>query len=211
MNDDLVQPHRAFGKHPHRDMEIITYVVDGALTHKDSTGNEETLGRGSVQFMSAGTGIMHSEGNPQGDKPLRFIQSWIVPRKHGLTPNYGSVNGATCDRQDKWQRIVADWDDPTASDVGCRVHQDVNGYSTETQEPLDFQIEAGRQAYCLCVEGSVTIQDGNLQKTLDRHDAAELYGPLKLSFVPQGDKATHILMFEMAAAPGRSGRPDAED
>lgn len=210
MNDDMVQPQRAFGTHPHRDMEIITYVVDGELTHKDSAGNEETLGRGSVQFMSAGTGIKHSEGNPKGDKPLRFIQSWVLPRKQCLTPNYGSVNGAMCDRIDKWQRIVADWDDPTATNVACRVHQDVNGYATETQQPLDFQVKEGRQAYCLCIDGSVKIQDGHKHKTLDAHDAAELYGPLNLSFVPQDDKAMHIIMYEMAAAPG-SGRPDAED
>lgn len=212
MNDDLVQPHRAFGTHPHRDMEICTYVVDGELTHKDSQGNEETLGRGSVQFMSAGRGITHSEGNPKGDKPLRFIQSWIVPRKYGLPPNYGSVDGATCDRKDKWTRIIADVDDPTAKAVGCRIQQDVNGWATETTTPLEFTIDEGRQAYLLCVEGGVAIDGGgSIKKSLARHDAAELYGPLKLTFTPENAEATHLLMFEMQAAPGSSGRRDAQE
>merc|ERR1719310_477724 len=79
MNDDLVQPDRGFGMHPHRDMEILTYIVDGFLTHKDSMGTEETIGRGSIQFMTAGTGIRHSEHNLQTSTPLRFVQMWITP------------------------------------------------------------------------------------------------------------------------------------
>ena len=78
LNDDLVQPARGFGTHPHRDMEICTYVVEGSLSHQDSMGTEETLGRGSIQFMTAGTGVRHSEHNLATDKPLRFIQMWIV-------------------------------------------------------------------------------------------------------------------------------------
>ncbi|KAJ8607483.1 hypothetical protein CTAYLR_009433 [Chrysophaeum taylorii] len=210
MNDDLVQPFRGFGTHPHRDMEIVTYVVEGALTHKDSEGNEETLGPGSVQFMSAGTGIRHSEGNPKGDSPLRFIQSWIKPRRSCLKPNYGSATG--CDCEDKFARIVADWDDPTASDVKVRVHQDINGYATETKKDLVFDLAEGRQAYCLCVEGSVDVKDDTAAKkqalSLERHDAVELYGPLHLTFAPQ--VAAHLLIFEMAKTPG-AGRPDAEE
>ena len=82
MNDDLVQPHRGFGMHGHRDVEIVTYIVEGILTHQDSMGTHESLGRGSVQFMTAGTGIQHSEHNRQ-DTPLRFVQIWITPRAHG--------------------------------------------------------------------------------------------------------------------------------
>lgn len=208
-NDDLVQPKRGFGTHPHRDAEIVTYVVDGHLTHKDSRGNEETLGPGSVQFMSAGTGIEHSEGNPS-DKPLRFIQSWITPRKRGLPPNYGSASGDTCDRGDQWRRIAADWDDDTAKDVKVRLHQDLNVYSTQTTKDLEFHLQPGRQAYLLCVDGAVIVsaKEGAQEKQLERHDAAELYGPATLLFKPQDD--AHLLMFEMKAARG-SGRPDAED
>ena len=83
----------------------MTYVVDGSLWHKDSKGNAEELGRGAIQFMSAGTGVSHSEAN-HGGKPLRFVQSWIVPRKRGLTPSYGSASGF--DRVDKWAYMVGD-------------------------------------------------------------------------------------------------------
>ena len=86
MNDDLVQPHRGFGTHPHSNMEIITYVVQGQLTHQDSMGTKETLGRGSIQFMTAGTGVRNSEFN-HGDTPLRFIQTWITPTERSLSPN----------------------------------------------------------------------------------------------------------------------------
>ena len=94
MNDDLVQGQRGFGTHPHRDVEIVTYIVEGDLTHEDSTGTEETLGRGSVQFMSAGRGIYHSEHNRK-DCPLRFIQIWINTRTRGIAPNYGGYDGQT--------------------------------------------------------------------------------------------------------------------
>jgi len=84
-----VQPARGFGTHPHREMEIVTYVVEGELTHQDSMSTKESLGRGSIQFMTAGTGVSHSEHNLDPTKPLRFIQMWLVPRERGLNPNYG--------------------------------------------------------------------------------------------------------------------------
>ena len=88
VNDDLIQPARGFGTHGHRDMEIITYVLKGGLTHQDSMGTEETLGRGSIQYMTAGTGVMHSEKNLSSNQELRLIQSWILPKSKGLNPRY---------------------------------------------------------------------------------------------------------------------------
>ena len=86
MNDDLVQPGRGFGTHGHANMEIVTYIVEGSLTHKDSMGTSESLGRGSIQFMTAGTGVRHSEHNLDKSNPLRFIQMWITPNAGGLAP-----------------------------------------------------------------------------------------------------------------------------
>lgn len=94
MNDDLVQPDRGFGTHPHRDMEIVTYIVHGELTHQDNLGSKESLGRGSIQFMTAGKGVQHSEYNHSKEKPLRFIQTWILPRSRGLPANYGSYDAS---------------------------------------------------------------------------------------------------------------------
>lgn len=106
-NDDLVQPHRGFGTHPHANVEIVTYIVDGNLTHQDSMGTAETLTNGDVQFMTAGRGVRHSEHN-LGDTPLRFIQMWFTTRTYGLTPNYGSMRGNPELRHNQWHHIVSD-------------------------------------------------------------------------------------------------------
>ena len=121
MNNDLVQPNRGFGTHPHREMEICTYVVEGELTHKDSIGTQETLGPGSVQFMTAGTGVQHSEHNLSATSPLRFIQMWIVPSQRGLAPNYGSACGKSVNLRNGWTRLVSDVKSAAASPV--KIHQ----------------------------------------------------------------------------------------
>lgn len=102
LNDDLVQPARGFGAHPHRGVEICTYIVEGDLTHKDSMGTEETLSRGAVQFMSAGRGVQHSEQNLNEYKPLRFVQIWINTQQPNISPKYGSFVGDFNDRQNRW-------------------------------------------------------------------------------------------------------------
>eukprot|EP00439_Symbiodinium_sp_Y106_P058018 s1525_g8.t1 len=124
MNDDLVQPLRGFGPHSHRDMEIVTFIAEGFLTHKDSTGVEETLGRGSIQFMTAGTGVVHSEHNLY-EQPLRFIQCWILPRVRGTVPNYGSMPGETSgrQRQNRWFHAVGD--DLKGGEFPVKINQDM--------------------------------------------------------------------------------------
>jgi uncharacterized cupin superfamily protein len=107
LNDDLVQPRRGFGTHRHSDMEIVTLVVTGELSHADSMGSGETLGRGSIQYMSAGEGVNHSEQNA-GAVPVRFIQSWVVPRTRGAEPVYGSLpdsEARRAARHNKWEHI----------------------------------------------------------------------------------------------------------
>jgi redox-sensitive bicupin YhaK (pirin superfamily) len=197
MNDDLVQPDRGFGMHPHRDMEILTFVVEGDLTHQDSRGNRETLGRGSIQFMTAGTGIQHSEHNLPVDRHLRFVQCWVVPRRRGLQPNYGSMVGddqAAALRRDQWAHVASDADQPGAAPV--RIQQDCNVFVSElspgTLAPPQ-EIKDGRQSYILFVEGSVSTGSGVFR----RHDAAKVWGPLTLGFQAGADGAM-ILVFEMA-------------
>ena len=107
MNDDLVQPMRGFGTHGHRDAEICTYVINGSLTHQDSMGTEETISSGAIQFMTAGSGVRHSEHN-RSPTPLRFIQMWLTPRTRGLTPNYGSSAGSPSKRMNQWHHMVSD-------------------------------------------------------------------------------------------------------
>jgi redox-sensitive bicupin YhaK (pirin superfamily) len=210
MNDDLVQAKRGFGTHPHRDMEIITYIVEGELTHQDSLGTKESLGRGSIQFMTAGTGVRHSEFN-QGDKPLRFIQTWIVPAQRGLKPNYGSFRGGPGVCLNKMFHLISNVNDASAS-TPVQINQDLDGYAAEIEEgqTVLYELPKGRQAYLLCMEGSVAV-NGN---KLNRHDASEITGSggvleikaLEVESTEHG-KVAHVLMFVMKSEPG-SGRTD---
>jgi len=201
MNDDLVQPERGFGTHPHQNMEIITFVVQGELSHKDSMGTEESLGRGSIQFMTAGTGVRHSEHNLK-KVPLRFIQSWVTPRKMGLKPNYGSMSCGAAEsaaRKNKWAHLVSDVDNTVQTPV--KINQDCNVFvvelSTGSASP-PLAIGASRQAYMLCIEGEVTTGD---QQSLRQHDAAEVRGPMTLELLAGAGQAM-VMVFEMARAGG---------
>jgi quercetin 2,3-dioxygenase len=210
MNDDLVQPKRGFGTHPHGDMEIITYIVHGELTHKDSMGTEESLGRGSIQFMTAGTGIRHSEFN-NGDKPLRFIQTWIVPSERGLKPNYGSCRGNPEKDKNALQHLVSNVKDMSTS-TPVEINQDVDAFASELEmgKSVVHEMPPGRQGYLLCMEGSVSV-NGHL---LTRCDACEITnGAGTLEIKAEGTEPTengevaHFLLFTMKAVPG-SGRND---
>jgi quercetin 2,3-dioxygenase len=201
MNDDLVQPARGFGTHPHRDAEIVTYIVRGGLTHKDSMGTSETLGRGSIQFMTAGSGIRHSEHNLNPSDDLRFIQMWLTPRQRGLEPNYGSlVGGPQVDaaRQGKWNHLVSD----TRSDVDTpvQINTDANMYVSQigVKDALSIEIAAGRMAYCLCIEGGVdlTNESDGREEGLVQHDACQVQ-PGRLLITTTSEEAL-VLLVEMS-------------
>jgi quercetin 2,3-dioxygenase len=208
LNDDLVQPHRGFGAHPHRDMEIITYIVEGELTHQDSMGTQETLGRGSIQFMTAGRGVTHSEFN-HGGKPLRFIQTWIVPSQRNLKPNYGSSPGKM-DAKNELQHLVSDVDNKTV-ETPVKISQDADAHAAELElgKRVVIDLPEGRQAYLICLEGTVQVNG----KELKRHDACEIQGGGSLEIEATGVEDTengplaHFLAFSMKEVPG-SGRKD---
>lgn len=216
MNDDFVQPSRGFGTHGHADMEIVTYVVEGSLTHKDSMGTEESLGPGSVQFMTAGSGIRHSEYNSSNEKGLRFIQSWIVPRERGLKPNYGSFdpNGdGSCSIKNEWRHLVSDVQNKSVS-TPVEIEQDANLYVAEIDpgQTLSFDVEKNRMAYILCVDGSVKVTSGSSQAGLGRHDGCEVIPDnaateAEIKFSTE-DMSAHVLMFEMEYTGGIAGRSD---
>lgn len=209
MNDDVVQPHRGFGSHPHRDMEIITYIVNGQLTHEDSHGNKESLGRGSIQFMSAGTGVVHSEFN-HGDKPLRFIQTWIKPSDYGLPANYGSCSGNEKERKNQLQHLVSDVKNKGV-ETPVKISQDADTFATELDlgQKVVHEMPKGRQAYLICLEGKVKVNG----KELERQDACEITGGGAIEIEATGVEETengevaHVLMFSMKEVPG-SGRKD---
>lgn len=212
MNDDLVQGKRGFGEHGHSNMEIITYIVEGSLTHKDSMCTKETLKRGSIQFMTAGRGIRHSEFN-LSEKPLRFIQTWITPRKSGLKQNYGSCSGSLEGRKNQLQHLVSNAQDNSLS-TPVEIEQDCDAYVTELDlgKEVSMDLQKDRMAYLLCVEGQVKVNG----KQLQRHDAAEIKPTTiggKLNIKCTGTEKTetgevaHVLLFTMKLEPG-AGRTD---
>ncbi|MFC5559452.1 pirin family protein [Ureibacillus thermophilus] len=190
VNDDLVQPGTGFDMHPHRDMEIISYVVQGELTHRDSMGNERTLSRGHVQYMSAGTGVFHSEYN-LGAEVLRLLQIWILPDRTGLQPNYGEVKFRWEDRKNQWLHMVSGME----GEAPIRIHQDANLYSLELDKgkEIDFSVKKGRQAYLVYIEGK-----GNVSGImLEERDALEI---VEEEMVIQAEEKSHLLVIEMKKA-----------
>jgi redox-sensitive bicupin YhaK (pirin superfamily) len=190
LNDDQVQVGTGFDTHPHRDMEIISYVVDGELTHKDSMGNERTLTRGQVQYMSAGTGVFHSEYN-HGDKLLRFLQIWILPDEKNYKPNYGDYRFKLEDRREKWLPVAAGYHN-AKSGAPIKIHADINMYASivPAGKSIDFQTAKGRQAYLTLIEGGVTVNDTKLKT----RDALEI---IEEDVRITAEEESHILVIEM--------------
>ncbi len=187
INDDLVKVKTGFDTHPHRDMEIISYVVNGELTHGDSMGNKNTLSRGHVQYMSAGTGVWHSEHN-LGDELLRFLQIWILPDKNGYDPNYGDYKFDWNDRKNKWLNIVSSRE----GNAPIKINQDSNIYVLELDKDneIDLKVEKDRQAYLVQIEGTSDING----IVLDTRDAMEIVEEdIKIKSLEK----SHFLVVEM--------------
>ncbi len=193
LNDDSVKPNSGFGTHPHREMEIFSYVVEGELTHSDSAGNQEILSRGHVQCISAGTGLTHSEMNEQNDW-CRFLQIWVVPEKKNLPIRYDLQKFSFEDRNNKLLRIISGTKNKDVAPL--YLCQDVNVYVSELTEKdrhLPFKLNSDRQAYIYCFEGSINI-DG--YPSLKERDSLELFGQANTAFSLASDKA-HFIIIEM--------------
>lgn len=189
LNDDIVHPKSGFDTHPHQNMEIISYIIDGEITHKDSMGNEETLRRGEVQYLSAGDGIYHSEHNIHESEDLRLMQIWIVPPKNSLPRLYGSYKFKKEEREDKLLKIVSSKN----GDAPIQIYQDVNFYVSELEESktLDFKIEKARQVYFAQIEGTSLINGVELNKG----DALEITKEEKMDI--KAVTNSHFLFIEM--------------
>lgn len=188
INDDIFDAGKGFGTHPHENMEIISYVVDGVLTHKDSMGNKRDLVRGQVQYMSAGTGVTHSEYNLT-EKPLRFLQIWIIPNKKGYTPNYGDYRFEWEEREGKWLQIVSG----LQGNASIQIHQDMNisVVSLKANENIDYHIDSNRQVYLVQIEGCGMING----ETINEKDGAEIIDEEKINLRAKTD--SHIILFDM--------------
>jgi redox-sensitive bicupin YhaK (pirin superfamily) len=188
MNDDLIAPHTGFETHPHKDMEIFTYVLNGKLTHKDSMGNHETLIRGDVQYMSAGTGVSHSEKN-ENDEPLRLIQTWILPDKSDYKPNYGSKKFKKEDRYNKWLHLLSG-----QYKNAIHINQDAEVFVSEFDNgiTLEYPLKKDRQIYLKVLEGLVNI---NGQK-LHFGDAAEISDEKEL--IIKAEENSFIMLIDLS-------------
>ena len=153
INEDRVQPGAGFGEHGHRDMEIISYVLEGELAHQDSLGNGSTLRPGDVQRMSAGTGVQHSEFNPSRSQAVHFLQIWIKPRSNGIAPGYEQKHFAQEERRGRLCRIV----DGQGRDGALRMHQDASVYAGlfDGAEHAELSLDPARRAYVHLVRGTL--------------------------------------------------------
>lgn len=161
LNEDWVRPGAGFPTHPHRDMEIITVVLEGALEHKDSMGNGSVIRPGDIQRMSAGTGITHSEFNPSETDPVHLLQIWLLPSEHGLTPSYEQQNYAGASQTGKLQLIAAG----DGRDGVVRIHQDADLWVAQLTagEQVGHTLRPERHAWLQVMEGSLSVNGVQLQ------------------------------------------------
>jgi len=189
INEDRVQPGMGFGTHGHRDMEIVSYVLDGELSHKDNIVNGSIIRPGDVQRMTAGRGVMHSEFNPSDSKPVHFLQIWIEPDARGLTPSYEQKRVEPARRRGRLALIAS----PDGRDGSVTVHQDVRVYAVDLDgdERVEHEVPAGRRAYVHLARGSLALGDTRL----GAGDAAKIEGPARI--VLAHGEAAEALLFDL--------------
>jgi redox-sensitive bicupin YhaK (pirin superfamily) len=180
-NDDVVAPGKGFGAHPHRDMEILTYVLEGELEHKDSMGNVGVVAAGSVQYLSAGTGLQHSEYNHSRERPVHFVQMWVLPRAQGLAPRYGQANFSDADRHNRWLTIATG--EPGVA-APITIWQDASAYVARVDgATLTKSIPEGRFGFLFVGTGEVAFG----AETLRAGDAVRIAGPFDLEVSGSGE------------------------
>ncbi len=190
MNEDRVEPGKGFGTHPHRDMEIVTYVLEGALEHKDSMGNGEVLRPGEFQRMSAGTGITHSEFNPSDVEPVHLYQIWLFPERKGIEPSYEQKQFPDEERHNRL-RLVASQD---AADGSLLIQQDACIFLSQIDDgvQISHNLPEGRHAWLQVLRGSVSLNGDNLQTS----DGAAVSEESLITIQATSD--AEIMLFDLA-------------
>jgi redox-sensitive bicupin YhaK (pirin superfamily) len=188
INDDLVMPGEGFGTHPHRDMEIITYILSGSLEHKDSMGNGRVIRAGEFQYMAAGTGVQHSEFNPAPDEAVHLLQIWIMPDHRGAKPAYAEKSAQEIP-SGSWQLITS----KTGRNNSMVINQDADLWLAKLQpkQAVEHTLGAGRHAWLHVAEGEVTLNG----QTLAGGDAAALDEKSTLNLV--AIKPSQVLLFDL--------------
>jgi redox-sensitive bicupin YhaK (pirin superfamily) len=190
INEDVVAEGRGFPMHPHNDMEIITYVLEGALAHRDSMGNSSVIRPGEVQRMSAGTGVVHSEANPSETDPVYLLQIWILPEREGLEPSYEQKEFAADEKRGRL-RLVAS---PDGAEGSVTIHQDARLYASllEPGESVEHTLAEGRHAWIQVARGSVRVNGERLAPG----DGASVSEPGSLRLT--GEESAEILLFDLS-------------
>lgn len=190
INEDRVQPGMGFGTHGHRDMEIVSYVLAGALEHKDSMGNGSVIRPGNVQRMSAGTGVMHSEYNPSATEPVHFLQIWIQPGVRGIAPGYEEKHFAEGDKRGRL-RLVAS---PDGRDGSVTIHQDALVFAGlfDAEEAATHALAPGRRAYVHVARGTVAVNG----QPLGAGDALKVTGEASVRL--ESGRGAEVLVFDLA-------------
>ncbi len=189
INDDRVAPGRGFGKHPHRDMEIFSYVLEGALEHKDSMGNGSVIVPGDVQLMSAGTGVTHSEYNPSASERVHFLQIWIAPSVMGATPRYQQKHIPAADKRGTLRLVLS----PDGAGDSLALRQDARVYAglLDGDERARVELQPGRYAYVHVARGSVAVNGVRLNEG----DGARVRNERELAFSNAQD--AEIIVFDL--------------
>ena len=190
MNEDRVAPGQGFGMHGHRDMEIVTFVLSGALEHKDSLGHGEVLRPGELQRMSAGRGIRHSEFNPSSDEAVHLYQIWLLPREMGLEPSYEQKAFAESDRHNRFQLVAS----PTGDAGSLTIQQDARLYlaTLDAGVELPFQLDSHRHGWLQVLRGAVSLN----HQSLAAGDGAAISREAQLSLLAAGP--SEVLLFDLA-------------
>ena len=189
INEDLIEPSQGFGTHPHKDMEIVTYIIDGALEHKDSMGNGSVIEAGDVQRMTAGTGVFHSEFNHSAEGSVHLLQIWILPREASLQPGYEQQHFGREDKLNQW-RLVASSD---GRDSSMTIHQAVDLYASvlEAGNELQHSFASGHSGYLQIISGSVTANG----EQLEAGDGAAIYEIESLTVLAASE--AEAILFDM--------------
>lgn len=190
INEDYVSPTAGFGTHGHRDMEIITYVLEGALEHKDNIGNGSVIQPGEVQRMSAGTGILHSEFNHSENEAVHLLQIWLLPAQNGLSPSYEQRNFSPAKTPGKLHLVAA----KDGREGAVTVHQDVDLYAAVLQkgDRLSHTLQPQRHAWVQVARGAITLNG----LPLDASDGAAISNETEV--VIEATKEAEILLFDLA-------------
>jgi redox-sensitive bicupin YhaK (pirin superfamily) len=191
INEDRVEPGAGFGTHGHRDMEIISYVLEGELAHKDSTGTSSTIRPGDVQRMSAGSGVRHSEFNPSATSPVHFLQIWIQPNAQGIEPSYEEKSFSAAEKRGRLRLIAS----PDQAEGSVLIHQDARVYAGlfDGAERASLNLGSARQAYVHVARGKVTV-NGTALETGDGLKAQDT----DMLTVEKGQEA-EVLVFDLPA------------